>query len=91
MFFLLFTIECKVPWLSNNFLINTVTYFAIHSLLLYLGHLFLVVFSFSKKLPIVVLDVCPPVCPSVICRNIFFRGNCISNNPIALKLGLNVS
>ena len=62
---------------------------------------FLVVFLFSKKLPIVVVrDVCPSVrlsvrpsvrlsvCPSV--EIISFRGNSLSNRPIELKIGLNV-
>ena len=68
--------------------------------------LFLVVFFFSKKLPIVVVrDVCPSVRPSVrpsVCPSvrlsvrlssveiISFRGNLLSNRPINLKIGLNV-
>ena len=67
---------------------------------------FLVVFFFSKKLPIVVVrDVCPSVRPSVrlsVCPSvrlsvrlssveiISFRGNSLSNRPINLKIGLNV-
>ena len=59
--------------------------------------LFLVVFLFSKKLPIVVVrDVCPSVRPSV-CLSvrpsveiISFRGNSLSNRPIELKIGQNV-
>ena len=60
-------------------------------------YMFLVVFLFSKKLPIVVVrDVCLSVCPS--CRPsvrpsveiISFRGNSLSNRPIELKIGLNV-
>ena len=46
-------------------------------------------FLFSKKIPIVVvLDVCPSVCPSV--EIISFRGNSLPNRPIELKIGLNV-
>ena len=55
--------------------------------------LFLVVFLFSKKLPIVVVrDVCPSVCLSVrpSVEIISFRGNSLSNRPIELKIGQNV-
>ena len=51
---------------------------------------FLVVFFFSKKLPIVVVrDVCPSVRLSSV-EIISFRGNSLSNRPINLKIGLNV-
>ena len=60
----------------------------------YLGDAFLVVFSFSKKLPIVVVrDVCPSVRPSVRLSSveiISFRGISISDRPIDLKIGLDV-
>ena len=35
-------------------------------------------------------SVVPSVRPSVVCGNIFFRGNLLSNRPIDLKIGLNV-
>ena len=52
----------------------------------YLGDAFLVVFLFSKKLPIVVVR---DVCPSSV-EIISFRGISISNRPIDLKIGLDV-
>ena len=64
-------------------------------ILMYIGkiHDFLVVFLFSKKLPIVVVrDVCPSVCPFVrpSVEIISFRGNSLPNKPIELKIGMNV-
>ena len=55
--------------------------------------LFLVVFSFFEKIPIVVVrDVCASVRPSVrpSVEIISFRGNSLSNRPIDLKIGPNV-
>ena len=52
-------------------------------------------FFFSKKIPIVVRDICMSVCPSVRpsvrpCVSMSFCGNLISNEPIDSKTGLNV-